>query len=228
MLPTHHPYQLITFDVYTALFDVESSLIPIVQQALASDLEPLAFVRLWRRKQLDYALIDNSLAQGRSSFWSLTQRALDYSLSQFKAASTESSHQTLMQSWLHLQPWPEAFEVLNVIKTRGHPIGLLSNGDHSMLLSLKDRLPPVIDHVFASEQAGHYKPHPSVYALPLQLLHLNALDVLHVAGSATDVTGTKAAGLACAWSNRQRDRVTDRRYQPDYEFADLRGLLEIV
>lgn len=46
MLPTRHPYQLITFDVYTALFDVEGSLAPIAQQVLASNPDPLAFVRL--------------------------------------------------------------------------------------------------------------------------------------------------------------------------------------
>lgn len=158
----------------------------------------------------------------------MTQRALNYTLSELKAALPESTQQVLLEGWLHLQPWPEAFEVLNAVKTRGYPIGLLSNGDRSMLLALKEQLPPVIDHIFASEQADRYKPHPNVYALPLQALHLNAIDVLHVAGSATDVTGTKAAGLACAWSNRQRDRVADQRYRPDYEFADLRGLLEIV
>ncbi|MCA1585982.1 MAG: HAD family hydrolase, partial [Acidobacteria bacterium] len=59
-------------------------------------------------------------------------------------------------------------------------------------------------------------------------LGLSADQVLHVAGSTTDVIGTKAAGLHCVWVNRQHDRVWDERYAADEEVEDVRGLLSVM
>jgi 2-haloacid dehalogenase len=117
---------------------------------------------------------------------------------------------------------------MDSIKARGYTLGVLSNGDMKMLETLIKRLPPVIEHIFSSEQAGYYKPHPSVYALPLQTLSLAADQVLHVAGSATDTLGTKAAGLNCAWSNRNHESLIDPNYSVDFDMPDLRQLLEIL
>ena len=219
---------MLTFDVYTALCDVEGSLTPVVQEALAAQRDCLELVRVWRRKQLEYVLISNSLQQGRTSFAVITRRSLDYALNRAQVELTERARQDLVAAWDELQLWPEAAPVLTEIKARGYRIGLLSNGDDSMLRALAARLPIPCDDVFSSEQAGSYKPHPSVYALPLRALRLAADQVLHVAGSPTDVMGARAAGLRCAWSNRQHDGVLDARYGANHEFDDLRGLLGIV
>lgn len=40
-------YRLITFDIYSALFDIESSLLPLLENALGSDIDPLGFLRTW-------------------------------------------------------------------------------------------------------------------------------------------------------------------------------------
>lgn len=227
-MPEIDRYRLITFDVYTALFDVESSLTPVVKKVLGTNLDSLAFVRAWRRKQLEYALISNSLHQMRIPFELITRRALDDTLTRANVRPDETSRMHLVESWEDLQPWPEAPSVLEALKARGYSLALLSNGDASMLQALRKKLPGVIDHVFSSEQAGYYKPHPSVYALPLESSGLTAQEVLHVAGSPTDVLGTKAAGLSCAWSNRQHQPVLDKDYQADYEFSDLNQLREIL
>jgi 2-haloacid dehalogenase len=222
--PKH--YQLITFDVYTALFDIDSSLTPAVSEML--DLDGLTFVRAWRRKQMEYALISNSLERGRIAFELITRRALADTLVRCHVTLSESLQTDLLNAWQILQPWPEAASVMDSIKARGYTLGVLSNGDMKMLETLIKRLPPVIEHIFSSEQAGYYKPHPSVYALPLQTLSLAADQVLHVAGSATDALGTKAAGLNCAWSNRNHEPLIDPNYSVDFDMPDLRQLLEIL
>src|SRR3546814_10135577 len=79
------------------------------------------------------------------------------------------------------------------IKSRGYPIGILSNGDAAMLQALASRVATPFDHVFSSEAAGFYKPHPSVYHLPLSALKLSGGEVLHVAGGAPDALGATAA-----------------------------------
>ena len=225
-MPPRKSYPLITFDVYTALFDIESSLTPVVSQFL--DLDSLTFVRAWRRKQLEYALVSNSLQKGRISFELLTRRALDDTLTRSNLNLLKNLKTRLLDAWQTLQPWPEAVAVLSSIKARGYTMGVLSNGDTAMLKILIRRLPPVIEHIFSSEQAGHYKPHPSVYALPLQTLSLAADEVLHVAGSATDALGAKAAGLQCAWSNRNHEPLIDPTYAVDFDMPDLSRLLEIL
>jgi 2-haloacid dehalogenase len=223
-----HSYRLVTFDVYTAIFDVEGSLVPALTGRLGAGVDGLALVRTWRSKQLEYALINNSLQRGRMSFRLVTGHALDYTLGRARLSLPDEARNELLAAWDHLQPWPEAGEMLAAVRSRGYPIGALSNGDESMLRALLVHLPVVFDHVFAADQAGYYKPHPSVYALPLKALGLAADQVLHVAGSPTDVMGARSAGLRCAWSNRHGDRVLDPAYRADYESADLRGLLEIL
>ena len=220
-MPEARRYRLVTFDVYTALFDIEASLTPAVATALGSRPEPLTFVRDWRRKQMEYVLISNSLEQARLSFESITRRALDDTLARANRDIPESTRADMVKAWRTLQPWPEASEALSAVKARGAAIGLLSNGDQSMLEALLPRLPPVVEYVFSTEQAGHYKPHPSVYALPLARLRLTASELLHVAGSVTDVLGTKAAGLPCVWSNRRREPLLDPNLAPDHEVPDL-------
>ena len=221
-------YQLITLDVYSALFDVEGSLAPILGEVIESHAESADLVRTWRQKQMEYALIGNSLARGRVSFRVITRRALDYALGRAGLDPTEAVRQHLVEQWDRLTLWPEAAEVLTKVKARGYRVGLLSNGDEAMLQALAARLPIAFDDIFSSEQAGYYKPHPSVYALPLHALGLSPDQILHVAGSATDVMGAKAAGLRCAWSNRKHDKVLDPMYSADHEFDDLRGLLDLL
>jgi 2-haloacid dehalogenase len=221
-------YQLITFDVYTALFDIQGSLMPRVATIVDAEADAAQLVRTWRTKQLEYALISNSLGRGRVPWRTITARALDYTLGRAKLKIAQSKREELVAAWDELEPWPEANEVMAELRTRGYPIGLLSNGDASMLEALAQRLSIRPEHIFASEAAGHYKPHPSAYALPLDRLKIKPNDLLHVAGSPTDVLGTKSAGLPCAWSNRHGELVLDPGLKPDYEFADLRGILGLL
>jgi 2-haloacid dehalogenase len=228
LMPGTYRYRLITFDVYTALFDIEGSLVPLVGQVLDPHADSLRFVRLWRKMQLEYALISNSLGEERVPFQTITRRALEYTLRQVQAEVTETGQEHLTLAWQKLELWPEAEEVLTTLKARGYLIGLLSNGDEIMLQALAARLPVLCDHIFSSEQAQVYKPHPGIYALPLSMLGLAPEEVLHVAGSRTDVMGAKAAGLRCAWSNRGADKVFDPKYGADYEFENLSGLLDML
>ena len=154
--------------------------------------------------------------------------SLDYTLRRFGLAADVAQRAMLVEAWNRLRLWPEAPDVLAAVAARGYPIAVLSNGDEPMLRALLAHAGVAVPHVFAADQAGYYKPHPRVYALPLERLGLAPADVLHVAGSRTDVLGAKAAGLACAWSNRLHDVVLDPAYAPDHELADLTGLLSIV
>ncbi|MEM7347501.1 MAG: haloacid dehalogenase type II [Chloroflexota bacterium] len=224
-------YRIVTFSAHAALFDLESSLIPALTKALgpaSSHVDLQQVLKTWRDKQLEYALISNSLQQGQTPFPHLTRRTLDYTLQRFQMDVDASIRSDLVNAWKELTPWPEVQEVLTEIKAQGYAIGLLSNSDENTLQLLSGNFSASFDYLFAANQAGFYKPHPKIYHLPLVILKLTAHEVLHVTGSATDTFGAKAAGLACAWVNREEDVVLDAAYAPDFEIADLTGLLEIL
>lgn len=265
-------FRLVTFDVYTALTDLEASLVAALEAALAAHAgtDPIgdrsrtdapgdgsgtgtpragsgtgtpglgsldaplehpdasAHVAVWRQKQMEYALISNSIGGSRIPFRELTRAGLDYALARGGVALEARARDELVEAWNRLELWPEAREVVAAVKERGYPLAVLSNGDRDMLEALVRHTGLDFDYIFSAEDAGAYKPDPAVYALVSSHLDVEPGDVLHVAGSATDTIGAKSAGLVCAWSNRHGDLIVDEALRPDFELADLRGLLALL
>ena len=220
---------LVTFDVYSALFDISGSLTSRLREAAGLDEARAAQVfQLWRAKQLERAAISNSLALARTSFRDCTRQALGYVERRFGLALGEPSRQELVMAWDRLTPWPEAPRVLETLASRGYPLALLSNGDRDMLQALAVSLAVPFAHVFSSEDAGTYKPHPAIYELPIRTLDLERAQVLHVAGAANDALGSTAAGIPCYWSNRTGDVPLDPAYAPAFQGRSLVGLLELL
>lgn len=218
---------LVTFDAYVALFDIESSLVPVVTETLSLNPEiATSFVRLWRAKQMERAAISNSLNGKRISFSDATALALDYAATKLSVKLAPTLRPMLIGAWNNLSPWPDANEVVSTMRTRGYPVAILSNGDQAMLEALAGQFSNGFDHVLSSETAGTYKPHPGVYDLPAQVLGVEKDKVLHVAGSANDVLGAAAAGMPCVWSNRHKDVLLDPAWPALAEFKNLRGLLD--
>ena len=217
-------FYLVTFDVYSALVDIEGSLVPCLRPLCGSDEAALAFVRLWRSKQLEAAQLVNALERGYVPFGELTRRALAYAAARMGFVLDASRIEEFALAWNRLRTWPEAADSVREIQARGYPVALLSNGDEAMLRALADTFELRFDHIFASDHAGKYKPHPAIYALPGRKLGLRPSQILHVAGSANDVIGSKHAGLACAWSNRANDALLELGVAPDFR---LRSLAEL-
>ena len=223
--------RLVTFDVYTALADLEASLLPMldeVRELSGATWEAAALLSVWRAKQMEYALLSNSLDRGRPLLHELTLRSLHYAAAEVGAQLAAEDAAALLAGWEHLVLWPEAEETIAAVRRRGTEIGVLSNGDENMLVALVEHWKIPFDHMFSAQWARAYKPRPEVYRLPCDELGLEPGQILHVAGSATDVMGAKAAGLRCYWSNRVGDRITDAALVPDYEAEDLYGLLDNI
>jgi 2-haloacid dehalogenase len=223
------PYHLLTLDVYTALFDLETSLGPDLARAAKVDLDAARrLVSAWHTHQQTYYLLSNSLGQGRVLSRTVLRRALDVTLGEANLACAETERDLLVAAWDALVPWTETAAVLTTLHRRGYPLALLSNGDESSLRALAGRLPVPMAGIYAGDQAGVYKPHPALYALPLQALSLSPDEVLHISGSVGDTLGARAAGLPCYWSNRRGKHLYDPALRPTYEYPDLRGLLDVL
>ncbi|MFT5173760.1 MAG: 2-haloacid dehalogenase [Gammaproteobacteria bacterium] len=217
--------ELVTFDVYMALLDIQGGMVPVFAQATGANEEACGvMVAAWRAKQMERAASSNSLELGRTSFRQCTELGLDYVCARYALQVSAQVRQQLVSAWDTLTPWPEADAALRAIKAKGYAIAILSNGDQSMLEALAAQFTTRFDHVLSSETAGKYKPHPSVYALPQQRLGIATDDTLHVAGSANDVLGTVAFGMACVWSNKGADVLVDPAYPPTHEISTLAQL----
>lgn len=222
-------YALVTFDVYSALFDIAGSLTGKLREISGlADADGAAAFQLWRAKQMDRAALSNSLGLGRTSFREATRQALRYVERRYTLALTEEQRWELVMAWDRLTPWPEVPAVLEALKLRGYALAILSNGDKDMLTALAEGLSVRFDHIFSSEEAGAYKPHPDVYALPRRALGIGRHAILHVAGGTNDALGAVAAGLPCYWSNRNHDVVLDPAFMPKFDRPDLEGLLEVL
>jgi len=215
----------LTFDVYSALFDFRTTLVPPLEAALGAAgcdrAKPL--LELWRMRQLGLAMQHAMLQRGHLSFRRATALSLDYALAMFEFDLSQADRGALVHAWDALEPWPEAPEALKALKAEGYRLGLLSNGDQAMLEALAVRLPG-IDTVLSAERAGAYKPHPNVYWHALNTLDVERDALVHVAGSSTDVMGARSAGLRCAWSNRFGDRMLDPRFEATLTVAHLAQL----
>ncbi len=220
---------LVTFDVYMALLDIEGSLVPVVEETLhLTHDSATAFVRTWRAKQMERAAISNSLEMGRTSFRDATGMALDYVAGRNRIAVPPDMRDSLILAWDTLKPWPEADDAIAAVKAKGVKTAILSNGDQDMLEAAARNFNAGFDHILSSELARKYKPHPAMYNLPTQSLGIAKTRVLHVAGSGNDVLGAVAAGMPCVWSNRQKDILLDPRYPPTKILPDLSGVADLL
>ena len=217
--------KLVTFDVYSALLDIQYGLATAFAQTSGLSVDAVRpIVATWRLKQMERAAASNSLAATRTSFRDCTRMALDYVAAKHALELTPAQKAKLVFAWDFLPLWPEADATMTAVKEMGFATAILSNGDQDMLDAVATLFTTKFDHVLSSATAGHYKPHPSVYALPRELLGIPTEETLHVAGGHTDVTGAVAFGLPCVWSNKTSDKLLEPAFPPDYEIENLSQL----
>ena len=220
---------LITFDVYSALVDIYVGLTPVFQGITNMTYEKsLSIVKDWRSKQMETLQLSNSLNNGRISFFECTKKSLEYICIINNLKINKNEEVKLISAWNNLPLWPEAQNVIHELIKKDYKIAILSNGDQEMLENLNKALNFDFDSILSTETNGYYKPHPSVYELPKNVLGIDKKNTLHVAGGLGDVIGSVSFGLPCYWSNRNKDILIDQKYSPDYEYEDLCNLIKIL
>ena len=97
--------RLVTFDVYTALLDIQGGLVLAFARALAiAPGEAAPLVRQWRAKQMELAAISNSLGLGRRPFRECTRLGLDHVLATHDVVGMHGNMCTLAMRWAVLAP----------------------------------------------------------------------------------------------------------------------------
>ncbi|WKB51023.1 haloacid dehalogenase type II [Eleftheria terrae] len=231
-LPVLHA---VLFDAYGTLFDVYSVGL-LAEQLYPGQGEALATA--WRDKQIEYTrLVSMADPGGRRyrPFWELTRDALRYSSRRLGLSLTAEREERLMNQYRHLSAYPENREVLQALKARGVPTGILSNGDPAMLeIAVRSAgLQGLLEAVVSVEPLRCFKPDPRVYALGLQTLQrqrpeLTARQVLFVSGNGWDAVGATWFGFTTFWLNRLGLPAEELGVRPTREGRNLHEVLALL
>ena len=120
---------------------------------------------IWRGKQLEYTWT-HTLAGRYVDFWTLTERALDFSFARF-ASVDRALKPKLLDAYLTLDAFADARAVLRDLKRRGETTAILSNGSPQMLAAAVEaaKIGSDLDAVLSVDTIRIYKPRPEVYAM---------------------------------------------------------------
>jgi 2-haloacid dehalogenase len=221
--PCANPPKAVLFDAYGTLFDVYSV------GLLAEQLFPgqgQALTALWRDKQIDYSRLCSMSGRYRP-FWELTQQGLRFAARRLGLTLDEAAEARLMNQYRHLSAFPENLDVLQALKARGVPTGILSNGDPQMLaVSVRSAgFEPWLDHVISVEPVRRFKTDPATYGLGVQALGLDAHEVLFVSSNGWDAIGATWFGYTTLWVNRAGLPLECLDTEPTRIGATLRDVL---
>ena len=174
-------YDAVVFDLLTALID-SWTLWNTVAGSADDGMK-------WRRRYLE---ITYGCGAYRPYETLVCEAARDVGLS-------ERLGRELEDRWDELTAWPEAPAVLEKIAV---PLAVATNCSSRLGARAARRVGVLFDLVETAESVGFYKPRPEVYRAVLQKLGTVPARTLFVAGSASDVPGAKAVGMAVYWHNR--------------------------
>ena len=153
------------FDAYGTLFDVHAA---IARHRAVAGPDADRASEVWRGKQLEYTWT-LTLAGRYVDFWTLTERALDFSFARF-ASVDRALKPKLLDAYLTLDAFADARAVLCELKRRGETTAILSNGSPDLLMPLVRNSNLQIDPVLSVDALRIYKPAPQVYELAVKAL----------------------------------------------------------
>ena len=214
----------LTFDVFGTILDLSGSLIPHVDRFLAAkgaSVDGSAFWAGWRDRQRVEQYQDTLMMLGHSGYLEACRRAFVYCLRKEGIEFTKNEVDDFMQAWQELSPFEDA--VLGLKRLSGHyRLVALSNGEPWFLEHLaKNRIKFDFDAIISVEEAGAFKPHPSVYRTAARILESEPQQIMMVAAHSFDVMGARACGCRGAFVNRYNLPFEETPYQPDIVVSDF-------
>jgi 2-haloacid dehalogenase len=213
--------QAIAFDAYGTLFDVHS-VIAMCNRKFPGEGAELS--RLWRAKQLEYTWL-RSLMGRYEDFWKVTESALVFACRSLRRACPTKTRQDLMESYLHLDTFPEVKSALS--KLSHYRLAILSNGSPKMLAAAVGNagLKGVFADVISVDEVKIYKSSPRVCGLASQHLGVPDNAIAFVSSNFWDIAGAKSFGFWTCWVNRAKLPEDELGVSPDVTVDTLDGLI---
>lgn len=186
------------FDAYGTLFDVQS-VSAVTDVAFPGHGEIIT--QVWRMKQLEYSWLC-SLMGDYQDFWSVTRRALTYTLGILGLQPSERLFDDIAEAYNRLTPYSDAAEALASLT--GVRRAILSNGSPAMLQALVGNSPlaPFIEDTISVDPKRCFKPDPRAYELVEERLGVKPGEVMFVSSNGFDIAGAKMFGFNVARISR--------------------------
>ena len=213
----------IVFDAYGTLFDVNSAA-EKSKDKIGNKWEN--FANFWRTTQLEYTWL-RSLMKKHKNFWQITEDSLDKSMETFQI--DKSLRNDLLSLYKELSPYSEVKNVLENLKKKSFKLAILSNGTPELLNHLvkSSDLENLFDDIFSVEEVKIYKPHPSVYDIPVNKYKVSKGEITFLSANTWDVSGAGNYGYNSVWVNRNNSVFDKLDYKPKNEVKNLKQLLDL-
>jgi 2-haloacid dehalogenase len=195
----------LVFDVFGTVVDWRSGVIrggERVSESRGITVDWAAFADAWRE---EYRPSLERVRRGEQPWRNLDalhRESLEELLDRFGVEGlTETEVGHLNRVWHRLDPWPDAIPGLQRLKPH-YVIAPLSNGHVRLLTNMAKRAGIPWDLILSAELSGHYKTDEEVYLTAVDLLDLDADDVMMVATHERDLDASREAGLHTAYVHR--------------------------
>jgi 2-haloacid dehalogenase len=229
----------VLFDAYGTLLDVYS-VAELIEELFPGQGQAMSV--LWRDKQIEYTRLVTTCNHGAHyrPFSELTRAALTFAIKKLACdpddpwaeeeflLEHEPVIELLLAQYQHLDAFPENLAVLQELKARGIPTGILSNGDADMLQDAVRfaGLSNYLDHLISVDTVHKFKTHPDAYALGEQTTGFKAGDILFVSCNGWDALGATWFGYQTLWVNRYHLPFEELGTRPTRTGSDLRTVLD--
>ena len=195
-MTTPRPVDAVFFDLFGTLL----SLAPLDEAC--DRLAPARGAEIaarWRARQLEASWL-RTVMERWADFDVVTADALRATLQELRVAGSvdDAVLAEVADAFVDLPLEAGAADVVEELRAGGLATGVLTNASSRTLDRVSDRLPPM-DHLLSVDQAGRFKPHPSVYQLAVDATGLPADRISFVTANGWDAAGAGAFGFRVAW-----------------------------
>ncbi|GGG60168.1 haloacid dehalogenase [Kocuria dechangensis] len=195
----------LTFDVFGTVVDYRSSIVAEGRRLSAAhgvEVNWGDFADAWRagyRPAMERAMRDDSSWVNVDAIY---RAVLDDLLERYGVVGlTEEQKVEFNFVWHRLQPWGDSVPGLERLRAR-YILATLSNGNVRLLVDMARHAKLPWDLVLSSEIARAYKPDPRAYRMALDLLDLQAGEVMMVAAHQYDLRAAHQLGFRTAFVMR--------------------------
>jgi len=217
-------FSLITFDCYGTLIDWESGMKNALRNLtkrrnISFDIESLP------ERYIEIELeIEKEGYRKYKEVLGLGVRRLFEEKGIMLSSEEEKIFADSINTW---PPFNETTEVLRKIKEK-YKLAILSNIDEDLIKHSIKLIGVEFDGVITAEQVKSYKPSHGHWKRMMDVFKIPKENVLHVAASYVhDIVPAKELGFQAAWINRKDEKLKGS-IKPDYEFRDLRPLVNFL
>ncbi len=214
----------LSFDVYGTLLDSRGgsrdAFAAILGEAGGAHVDPMEFQDHWELANI------RRYVEPYRSYKAICRDSLAETFAHFGLRGDPALIETYFEAYPSFVRFADVDPVLDRLARR-HRLALVSNIDDDLLAvtSLGRRF----DLVCTAERARGYKPDGTLFRHLLRESGVDVAELVHCGQSQrTDMVGAKPLGITVAWINRRGVTLAPGVPKPDYEFSDLRPLLDLV